>query len=132
MLFSIWLRILLPIFNSHSVELDPEHTHIVIGAKTPQEVEDALQSHQHEHDKPSASRQSIQESTHNGPRVINVIAPQDRKTTTFAFDAQVSLTPGKLSAIIPQNSLWQIIGYTTIIPAGKLALPQEPPPRSSF
>jgi hypothetical protein len=137
MLFSIWLRILLPVFSSHSVELDPGHTHIVLGAKNAQDVEQALFAHQHGNgqqqvDEPSAAGNSTTRGkSQGGLQVVSLATSQDAQVSIFAVDAQVSFLPGFLTQIMPPDGLWQALSHIFNFPMGISILPQDPPPEFS-
>jgi hypothetical protein len=133
MLFSIGLRLLLPVFNAHSVELDPGHTHIVIGAKNEQEVTDALMAHQHAIDPQHIENRPSTSSRRPGSVwVVNVAAPHDGASAVLAFEGQSLFVSVLRPLIVPPDGLWHKLSDSSIIPGGILILPKDPPPRPSF
>jgi hypothetical protein len=133
-LFLIQIRILLPILNSHSIEFEPGHTHIVIGAKTVQEAEAALLAHQHGNDPQQTNNPSALSSlpAHSGVRVVSLPSPGAGQVSTRGLDPQAFFVSRVLFMFNPLVFLWQTISHTTIFPEGSLIRPQEQPPELSF
>jgi hypothetical protein len=138
MLYLIGLHVLLPIFNSRSVELNPEHTHIVIGAKNEQEAEQILLAHllgsDLQHDDHSSSASGFPSATgfHSGAQVISLATPLGGPVVGVGFDTQAWALANRMPLIMPQYCLWQTLSFSSIFPAGNLLLPQTPPPESAF
>ena len=136
MLFSIWLRILLPVVNPHSVELEPGHSHIVIGAKNAQEVEQALYEHMHgeqplDNHPSDHSTQSHHPAAQSKVNVVSLATAHDSQTTMVGLDAQVWIVSGSLPFVHAPDGLLQILSHSLVFPAGNLVLPQEQPPETS-
>jgi hypothetical protein len=130
MLFLIELRILVPVFNSHSIELDPGHTHIVIGAKNSQEAEAVLLAHLHGNGTEHASERSasISQPASGGPRVVSLADQVTGQAAAFGFDTQAVLISNRLSFTLPLASFWLILPGAFTFPSGNKILPQDPPP----
>jgi hypothetical protein len=135
MVFSFGLRILLPVFNSLPLELEPEHTHFVIGAHNVHEVEQALASHtHHNHSLPGdhLSAASARAETHRGPLVVSLTNSHNGQISLFTMDTQSWFISAMASWIAPLEDIWQTVSQAFIFPSGSRILPQDPPPELFF
>jgi hypothetical protein len=134
MLFSVWMKIFIPMVDASATELDPGHTHIVIGAKTAEEIDQALYAHQHTGGGLQLDDQPIQAkfpSRSISTRVISLSSSQAATQVLVGFNGLVWLVSFRLSAVNPSSCLTQAVSRSILFPASCDLTPLEPPPKAS-
>lgn len=129
-LLVLGLHIALPLAGPLALELDPLHTHIVIGANDSRQVAEALAAHRHGGT-----------TAHTHPRVARAGQPGAPSVISLPTQASVQLTLGLDTGVLfaafhppltlPPDCLWQVDPQNVIFPPGRVATPPCPPPRSA-
>jgi hypothetical protein len=140
LLLAIGLRYGLPIVDPGASEVDPWHTHVVIGASSPAEVARVLAYHRHGSSRvpsllaPSqtgsfAVDQPGQANLGKEPNVLNITTQQDGRTNVYGFGLLAWLAPAALGLVLLCIWLWQTPSPAAILDQGIHPLPAIPPPR---
>jgi len=139
-LLSIGLRYSLPIVDPYAAEYDPWHTHVVIGAGSPAEVDLALANHQHRTggipspyagQRPASqpAGQAGRPGGHQEPRVINIANQQDSRVSLIGIGTLAWLSPVALCWALLLTWFWQSASSPAVFNRGFHLLPLIPPPR---
>jgi hypothetical protein len=126
-LLLLGLHFALPLAGPLAFELDPLHTHVVIGTSDPRQIAEALAAHRHSgttaHTHPRVARAG-------SSRILSVISLPTPSTgrVTLGLNAGLVFATAHSPLALPPDCLWQVDLQGALFPAGWVSTPPCPPP----